>query len=145
MQEITKKKLLLYYSRPGSEMTHNLAQKLSSDFEVLRIPSNIKEAGELSVTEPFVLITPTYENTGAHGRVTSYVPKQVEAFLAHNQSPMLGVVGCGNRNYLDDFAKAGNDVADRFGVPLLYKVEYAGTEEDIQILKRGLKLLWIHN
>lgn len=120
-------------------MTHNLAQKLSGDFEVLRIPSNIKEARELSVSEPYVLITPTYENTGAHGRGTTYIPQQVTAFLKHNSELLKGVVGCGNRNYLDEFAKAGNEVAEQFDVPLLYKVEYAGTAEDIEILRKGLK------
>ena len=120
-------------------MTHTLAQKLSGDFEVLRIPSNIKEAGELSVSVPYVLITPTYENTGAHGRGTTYVPQQVRSFLKHNSEHLKGVVGCGNRNYLTDFARAGNEVSERFGVPLLYKVEYAGTEEDIEILRKGLK------
>lgn len=123
-------------------MTHHLAQKLSSDFEVQRIPSNLKEAGELRMSQPFVLISPTYENTGAHGRSTTYTPKQVQKFLKHNARLMQGIIACGNRNYLDDFGRVGEEVAQQFDVPLLCKIEYAGTEEDIKLLKRGLKLLW---
>lgn len=123
-------------------MTHHLSQKLLSDFEVLRIPASIKDAGELLVSEPFVLITPTYEHMGTHGQPTTYTPRQVEAFLTHNSEHMKGVIGCGNRNYQDEFARAADDVAQKFNVPMLYKVEYSGTEEDVQILSRGLKLLW---
>ena len=123
-------------------MTHKLVQKLSSTLDKVRIPASIKEAGELSVSQPFVLITPTYENTGAHGRATSYVPKQVEEFLKHNSQHMLGVIATGNKNYLDEYCKAGEDIRDRFGVPLYIKVEYSGTQEDIDNIDQGLKLIW---
>lgn len=123
-------------------MTQHLVQKLSSTLDKVRIPANIKEAGELSVSQPFVLITPTYENTGAHGRPTSYVPRQVEAFLKHNSQHMLGVIATGNKNYLDEYGGAGDDIRDRFGVPLFCKVEYSGTLEDIDNIDQGLKLLW---
>lgn len=123
-------------------MTHQLAQKLSCDFETQRIPSSIKEAGELRVSTPFVLISPTYENTGAHGRGTTYTPKQVQEFLKHNSHLMRGIIACGNRNYLDEYGRAGEEVSQQFDVPLLCKVEYAGTEEDVQLLKKGLRLFW---
>lgn len=123
-------------------MTHKLVQKLSSTLDKVRIPASIKEAGELSVRQPFVLITPTYENTGAHGRATSYVPKQVEEFLKHNSQHMLGVIATGNKNYLDEYCRAGEAIRDRFGVPLYIKVEYSGTQEDIDNIDQGLKLIW---
>lgn len=83
-------------------------------------------------TRPYVLIVPTYGG----GRP----PAQVRKFLnkAINRSHLCGVVGSGNRNFGADFARASDTIAKMCNVPLLGKFEMRGTDEEINIIKKGL-------
>ena len=69
------------------------------------------------------------------------MPRQVKGFLKNpeNASKLRGVIGTGNRNFYEDFAKAADVVSDRFNVPVLYRLELNGTEDDVNIVKEGLK------
>ena len=88
------------------------------------------------VDAPFILICPTYADGSGRGAV----PKSVIHFLnrAKNRQLMLGVIGSGNRNFGDLFASAGDVIAEKCGVPLLYRFELAGTLNDVQNVQNGL-------
>ena len=90
------------------------------------------DAAQFTVSEEFVLVTPTY---GAGN-----VPKQVVKFLNLEQNRVLcrGVIGSGNRNFFDDYAKAADIIAYKLQIPILYKYELAGTPEDIDEVKERL-------
>ena len=113
--------------------THRFVEKLGNPAS--RIPLIAKDLSNFEVTEPFVLVTPTY---GASGK--GFVPKQVVKLL--NVEPIrnlcVGVIGSGNRNFLEDYNKAADIVSAKLGVPVLYRFELAGTDEDIKITKEGL-------
>lgn len=116
---------LVYFSSV-SENTHRFVKKLGVAGE--RIP--LHSAQSLSVTEPFILITPTY---GGGSRRGADVPKQVIRFLndPNNRALLRGVIASGNTNFGPDFCKAGHVVAEKCGVPLLYRFELLGTSEDV--------------
>lgn len=90
--------------------------------------------------QPFVLISPTF----ADGFGRNAVPKQVVRFLniEANRALLRGVVGAGNRNFGENFALAGRIIAQKFGVPLLYRFELAGTEEETARMRDGLARFW---
>lgn len=92
------------------------------------------------VTDPYVLVCPTY----ADGQGRNAVPKQVVRFLncPDNRAGLRGVIGSGNRNFGDTFALAGRLIADKCGVPLLYRFELAGTDTDIARIRAGLNRFW---
>ncbi len=104
-----------------------------------RIPLE-PDAETLKVSEPFVLVTPTY----ADGEGRGAVPKQVIKFLndPENRSLIRGVIASGNRNFGQYYAFAGNVISARCQVPCLYKFELMGTPEDVERVKNGVNYLW---
>lgn len=79
----------------------------------------------------FILITPTYAD--AYGKHA--VPKPVIHFLNQHRGLMCGVIGTGNRSFGPTFALGGIIIAAKCGVPLLHRMELAGTEADDEIVK----------
>lgn len=125
--------MLVYFSSV-TENTSRFIEKL--DVPAVRIPLKASDAGLFLVEHEFVLVTPTY---GA-GRV----PPQVVKFLnlEQNRVRCKGVIGSGNRNFLEDYAKAGDLVSAKLQVPLLYRFELAGTPEDVDRVHEGLGEFW---
>jgi len=101
----------------------------------LRIPISPAEALPRP-TGPFVLICPTF----ADGQGRGAVPKQVIRFLNDPECRALlrGVIAGGNRNFGTTFALAGDVIAKKCNVPVLYRFELAGTETDIARVRDGL-------
>lgn len=131
---------LVYFSSV-SENTHRFVQKL--DLPAIRIP--IK--GAIEVSDPYVLILPTYGGGRANGpdpEAGGYVPKQVIAFLnnEHNRSLIRGVIAAGNTNFGAEFGYAGNVVSRKCGVPFLYRFELMGTTDDVFAVREGLADFW---
>ena len=128
--------MLLVYFSDNSEYTHRFVAKLHHP--AVRLPTLTKEP-TLRVDEPFVLVTPTY---GA-GRNRGAVPKQVIKFLnvEENRRHLLGVIGAGNTNFGEDFCRAAVKVAAKCQVPLMYRVELLGTQEDVDAVNQGLDKL----
>lgn len=100
------------------------------------------------MSTPYVLLTPTYGIGGSHGKagIAGHLPRQVASFLniPDNRSRLLGVIGAGNRNFYDEFAYAADIVSQKTGVPILYRIELAGSEEDVDKVKEGLNTFWDH-
>jgi protein involved in ribonucleotide reduction len=128
--------VIVYFSSV-SGFTHKFVESLGEP--AVRLPLNSKDAGEFRVSEEFVLILPTY---GASG--SGFVPKQVIKFLnqEENRTLLRGVIGSGNRNFHEDFARAADVISAKLSVPVLYRFELSGTQEDINIVKEGLHRFW---
>lgn len=125
--------MLVFFSST-TENTTKFVEKLG--VPALRIPLMTADAAQFTVNEEYVLVTPTY---GAGN-----VPPQVTKFLNLEQNRVLcrGVIGSGNRNFFDDYAKAADKIAYKLKIPLLYKYELAGTPEDIDNVIEGLIHFW---
>lgn len=89
---------------------------------------------------PFVLICPTF----ADGQGRGAVPKPVIRFLNNpaRRERLRGVIGSGNRNFGKTFAMAGDVIAAKCQVPVLFRFELAGTESDITVIRAGLEKFW---
>lgn len=127
---------LVYFSS-ATNNTHRFVEKLGFDAD--RIPLR-KSEGSLQVTQPYVLIVPTYGG----GNLGGAVPKQVIAFLNNpeNRSHCVGVISSGNTNFGTAYCLAGDIVAAKLGVPHMYKFELLGTAEDVSRVRKGLKEFW---
>lgn len=64
------------------------------------------------------------------------IPDGVYEFIESNRKLLRGVAVSGNRNWGDNYGKAGDKIADRYGVPLLHKFELSGTQHDVETFKR---------
>jgi len=120
---------IVYFSGM-SENTHRFVSRLGAPVgTVTRIPLGAASAVPRA-TKPFVLITPTY---GGGSRKGADVPKQVIRFLNEpdNRALLRGVISAGNTNFGADFCRAGDIIAKKCNVPLLYRFELLGTSEDL--------------
>ncbi|EKF60313.1 ribonucleotide reductase stimulatory protein [Agrobacterium albertimagni AOL15] len=127
---------LVYFSS-RSENTRRFVEKLGS--EALRLPIDGTDEPPM-VSDPFVLVTPTYGGGGDKGAV----PKPVIRFLNNpgNRSLIRGVIAAGNTNFGKAYGRAGKIIADKCGVPLLYRFELLGTQEDVTAVRQGLERFW---
>lgn len=126
---------LVYFSS-SSESTHRFVSKLG--LPALRIPLEMRES--VKADGPYILILPSYGGGSTRGAV----PRQVIRFLNDplNRSLLRGVIGAGNRNFGADFCLAGDIVAQKCQVPLLYRFELLGTAEDVVQVRKGVTEFW---
>ncbi|NYE94459.1 protein involved in ribonucleotide reduction [Psychromicrobium silvestre] len=127
---------IIYFSSVSGN-THRFVNKLN--LSAARLPVLTKEETLLAL-QPYVLVLPTYGGDSGHGAV----PKQVIKFLnvEQNRSLIRGVVAAGNTNFGETYCLAGDIVASKCQVPLLYRFELMGTAEDVDRVHQGLEQFW---
>lgn len=127
----------IFYFSSASGNTRRFVEKL--EMPATRLPLN---AGEVppDAAEPYVLIVPSYGG----GDVKGAVPKPVIHFLnnAANRHFLRGVIAAGNTNFGTAFGMAGDIIAAKCAVPLLYRFELLGTAEDVVNVRQGLRRFW---
>lgn len=136
--------LQLVYFSTRSGNTHYFVSQLGKPINLAtqRIPLSLNDA-PLTMACPFILISPTY----ADGEGKGAVPKPVIQFLNNpiNRGLLKGVIASGNRSFGRFYGYAGDVIAQRCGVPVLYKFELRGTPEDVEEVKQifnNLSNLW---
>jgi protein involved in ribonucleotide reduction len=128
---------VVYFSSV-SENTKRFVEKLNANS--IRIPLKTEEAAQFVHSNENVLVVPTYGG----GNDGATVPKQVIKFLNNpeNRKKVKAVIAGGNTNFGSHFCKAGEIVADKLGVPMLYRFEVTGTPEDVNEVNERLETLW---
>ena len=76
----------------------------------------------LILSEPFILIIPTYEKE---------ILQEVWDFMVENASNCQGIIASGNRNFAELYIYSAKDLSAEFHVPILYDFEFNGTDEDV--------------
>lgn len=122
----------LYYYSSVNGMTERLAEKLP--FRALKVPGQYrkKSSKPMVAAKEFVLLAPTYKSERDH----NYVPRCLKEFLTtyDNSKLIRGVVGIGNINFGSDYCKSADVISEKFNVPILGKIELAGTPDDVTTL-----------
>jgi len=129
---------VVYFSST-TENTKRFVEKLG--LENTRIPLTKKEKMPI-VGTPYVLIIPTYGGGASlMGRESHPIMPQIRKFLNNdtNVSNMKAVIASGNRNFFEDYCIAGDIISKEYNIPYVYRFELLGTEEDVSIVKQGLK------
>ncbi len=117
---------IAYYS-----MTGNIRRFLNGvdvDLPLFEVTEQTKTS---KIDGPFVFITPTY----GFGEV----PDIVSTFIETNKDNIVGVAATGNRNWGQNFAKAGEHISERFGIPLMLKFELHGNEKERALFKETIE------
>lgn len=127
---------LIYFSTKSGN-THRFVQKLG--LAAQRLPLG-RDEPTLHATAPYILITPTYGGGEAKGAV----PGQVIRFLNDEQNRRFirGVIAAGNTNFGDAYGLAGRVIAEKCRVPLLYRFELFGTDDDVAKVRKGVEEFW---
>ena len=112
---------VVYFSFSGNVRRFIKKTELTNVMEITQ--NNCSER----IEEPFVLVTGTIG--------FGVVPQPVQMFLDVNDDLLKAVAASGNRNWGQNFAKAGRSISERYQVPLLLKFEVQGTADDINEFK----------
>lgn len=106
---------LVYMSRTGNVQSFVDKTGIQDTFEI--------ENGDEVVDEDFVLVT----FTDGYGDL----PGEVETFLSNNADHIVAVAASGDLSYDEAYCLAADVVADTYGVPIIGKFEFDGTDEDV--------------
>ena len=131
-------KLVYYSSQTGN--TESFVKRLGTRDSV-KIPIKMTEL--ITLVDPFVLVIPTYAAHDGRGAL----PKSVVKFLNHdiNRTMLRGVIASGNLTFGDTYCLAGKLIAQKCNVPVLYRFELRGTDQDIFNVQTGLEKFWNKN
>lgn len=129
---------LVYYSSQTGN-TESFIQRLG--FPSLKLPIALRD--HITVIKPFIMVIPTYAANDGRGAL----PKSVVKFLndESNRKLIRGVIASGNTNFGYNYCLGGNIVAEKCNVPVLYRFELRGTNEDVSNVKTGLERFWKYN
>lgn len=89
--------------------------------------------GTEKVNEDFVLVT----YTDGYGEL----PEEIEMFLSNNADHLRGVAASGDRGYGEAYAVAADVISEMYGVPILGKFEFDGTDKDVESFLNELSKL----
>ena len=121
------KPLIVYWSS-NSGGTKRVAEALATD--------TVELAGH-DGTSPYVLACPTYDQPRG-----GFTPKPVQQFLEEYAHLMVGVLGLGNRNFGEKYCQAAHDISKQFNVPVLWRIEIMGSQEDLAVVDSGMSEHW---
>ena len=121
------KPLIVYWSS-NSGGTRRVAEALDTD---------TVELSDYDGTSLYVLACPTYDRPRG-----GFTPKPVQTFLDKHAANMVGVIGVGNRSFGDKFCMAAHDISKQFNVPVLWRIEIMGSQEDLAIVDSGMSEHW---
>lgn len=110
----------------------SLMGKTESLIKKLGVTDAVKiEDGSEKVSDSFLLFTPTAGS--------GEVPEKVGKFLNSNGSNLKAVLASGSAGiHPDTFAFAADVIAKKYNVPVLYKVDGAGNDCDVVVIKKLL-------
>ncbi|WP_323703068.1 class Ib ribonucleoside-diphosphate reductase assembly flavoprotein NrdI [Mammaliicoccus sp. Dog046] len=106
---------IIYYSLTGNVRRFIQRAELSNTMALTEVNKTQE------VQEPFILVTGTI----GFGQI----PDTVQDFLDINHPYLRAVAGSGNRNWGQNFAKASEEIANKYQVPLLMKFELHGNQD----------------
>ena len=121
------KPLIVYWSS-NSGGTRRVAEALDTD---------TVELADYDGKSPYVLACPTYDQPRG-----GFTPKPVQQFLEEHAHLMVGVLGLGNRSFGDKFCMGAHEIAKRYNVPVLWRIEIMGSQEDLAIVDSGMREHW---
>ncbi|MGV2874783.1 class Ib ribonucleoside-diphosphate reductase assembly flavoprotein NrdI [Macrococcus capreoli] len=116
--------LIVYYS-----LTGNVRRFIHKSEQPHVIP--LETAMAQGVSEPFIIVTGTI----GFGQV----PDVVSQFLERYHQHLFAVVASGNRNWGQNFAKAGDIISTTYHVPLLMKFELHGNKRDVELFNEKVE------
>lgn len=120
---------IIYYWSSNSGGTRRVAEQLKTPTVI------IDEAGEAK--HPFVIMTPSFDQPRG-----GFTPKPVEKFLEQHGDYLIGVIGCGNVNFLHHYCQAAADISKQYCVPTLWRLDVMGNERDYQVIDSGIATHW---
>ncbi|MFC4652480.1 class Ib ribonucleoside-diphosphate reductase assembly flavoprotein NrdI [Lactococcus nasutitermitis] len=122
---------VVFFSLTGQ--TRRFVGKLRNVEAVEIIPSE----PELEMTEPFVLITPSYAEETPTVQQSQEVMDPVFDFMSWglNAAFCKGIIGTGNKNFAGIYIFTAKELSARYQIPILFDFEFNGTTTDVIVVE----------
>ena len=84
---------------------------------------------EYQMGEKYILVLPSYQD---------FMMDSVVDFITYkdNKKNLIGLIGCGNRNFNDLFAQTAKKISATLNIPILYLLELSGNSTDVKNVKQ---------
>lgn len=128
---------VVYFSVTGQ--TRRFINKLQA-VEAIEITP---DQPDIEMTEPFILITPSYAEETPTVQHSQDVMDPVFEFMAWglNAAFCKGIIGTGNKNFAGIYIYTAKEISAKYQIPILYDFEFNGTPTDVAYVERLLKKL----
>ncbi|QNQ81542.1 class Ib ribonucleoside-diphosphate reductase assembly flavoprotein NrdI [Lactobacillus sp. PV034] len=89
---------------------------------------------EYQMGEKYILVLPSYQD---------FMMDSVVDFITYkdNKKNLIGLIGCGNRNFNDLFAQTAKKISATLNIPILYLLELSGNATDVKNVRDIVKKL----
>lgn len=81
------------------------------------------------IEEEYILVLPSYEEN-----VAGHIYDLLDEFYEEesNRANCKGMVAAGNLNFGSLYLVTAKYVEEKYGVPIIYKIEFAGSDKDVE-------------
>ncbi|MDR0299992.1 MAG: class Ib ribonucleoside-diphosphate reductase assembly flavoprotein NrdI [Streptococcaceae bacterium] len=92
---------------------------------------------DIEMTQPFILITPSYAEETPFVQHSQEVMDPVFEFMATGINVALckGIIGTGNRNFAGIYIFTAKELSVKYQIPIVYDFEMNGTLSDVRAVK----------
>ncbi|MQW23803.1 MULTISPECIES: class Ib ribonucleoside-diphosphate reductase assembly flavoprotein NrdI [unclassified Lactococcus] len=101
------------------------------------------DAPDIELTEPFLLITPSYAEETPTARSSQDVVDPVFEFMdwGLNAAFCQGIIGTGNKNFAGIYIYTAKELSAKYQIPILYDFEFNGTPTDVAFVENIIQKL----
>lgn len=126
---------IAYFSLTGQ--TRRFVNKLKN-IETIEITAN---EPDIELTEPFLLITPSYAEESPTESHSQDVMSPVFEFMAweNNARFCKGIIGTGNKNFAGLYIQTAKEISAKYQIPILYDFEFSGMPTDVEKIEEIVK------
>lgn len=123
---------MIIYFDSLTGMVKNFSERLGYETR------NVRDLDLNNIPDDMFLITRSY----GFGKVPDSTLEFLNALVDSNKLTNLkGVAVSGNKNWGNNFGKAGEIIEQDFGIPLILKFEGKGFEKDVELVKNYINSL----
>ncbi|GAB2026021.1 class Ib ribonucleoside-diphosphate reductase assembly flavoprotein NrdI [Lactovum odontotermitis] len=125
---------IVYFSITGQ--TRRFVKKLDMPNETfVEITSDFPD---VEMTQPFILITPSYAEETPSVQHSQEVMAPVFEFMAAGINAALckGIIGTGNRNFAGIYIFTAKELSAKYQIPVIYDFEMSGTPTDVTAVRK---------
>ena len=123
---------IVYFSLTGQ--TRRFVNKLKAQLPDLQTAEITADEPDFELTEPFLLLTPSYAEETPTVQHSQDVVDPVFEFMAWglNAAFCRGIIGSGNKNFAGIYIYTAKELSAKYQVPILYDFEFNGTPTDVE-------------
>ncbi len=110
----------------------------------MTLTGNVRNfVGKLNTTDPLEIVSGD-ETIEEEFLLVSFspdageIPYEIEDFMDEHKDLCKGVAVSGDKAYGDDYTLVAETISEQYGVPIVHRFEFDGTDEDVAVVNQFL-------